>query len=554
MDRESESPRFVLVLGGLFLISYAAYQVGSAWMAAFPPTPSTAAVTQPYPAPEDITPLEPYPELQPTSIPAYPYPDLEEFGNPAYPYPGIEPTDNSAYPYPGSEPTDIPATPYPDLEPTATSIESYPELDATSTPANVTPTMTPTQTDMVTTSTATPTPTYIPTATPEDDAYPGPQPTLIPNNPYPGLEQTVDPGNNPYPGPDATATPDNNPYPGPEQTLTPTQEQYTRTPTPTWTPSTTPTLTPTPTPVVLPTLQNTPTVINSLPYQESRILEDGKVNQAIWLNDESSLGLATSKGIFLIGSDGADPEILDAGASIASIVQITDTDQIAAGGYDSLIRIWDAESGGFIKYLRGHLLGVVRLSYSPFGQFLASASDDATVRIWDDDGQPLHTLRGPITRVVDMAASLNGHFVAAASNQNVHIWNPQTAELLHTINQPDGWYTAADFSPNGQVLVTAYDGRRLETWDTTTWNRKDLIPVNAQVQSLEYNATGRLLAIAYQDGRIQIRDTYYRLLLADLVGHPEVTDLSFSPDDGQLVSSSADGSIRIWDLSGVKIP
>ena len=81
MVREPESPRFVLVLGGLFLISYAAYQVGSAWMAAFPPTASTAAITQPYPAPEVITPLEPYPEPQPTSISAYP--GLEEIENPA---------------------------------------------------------------------------------------------------------------------------------------------------------------------------------------------------------------------------------------------------------------------------------------------------------------------------------------------------------------------------------------------------------------------------------------------------------------------------------------
>ena len=39
MAQESESPRFVLILGGLFLVAYAAYQVGSAWMAAHPPVP-----------------------------------------------------------------------------------------------------------------------------------------------------------------------------------------------------------------------------------------------------------------------------------------------------------------------------------------------------------------------------------------------------------------------------------------------------------------------------------------------------------------------------------
>jgi len=272
------------------------------------------------------------------------------------------------------------------------------------------------------------------------------------------------------------------------------------------------------------------------------------------LDEESDLALATSNGILLLQPFADEPGILDEGISIVSVVYIPGDDWIAAGGRDSLIRIWEVSTGNFVKHLSGHLLGVVRLSYSSVRNFLVSASDDATVRIWNDDGSPLHTLRGPITRVVDMAVSLNGRMVAAASNQHVHIWNSQTAELLYTISQPEGWYTAVVFNPNSQVLVTAYDGRRLEFWDTATWERVDFIALDSPVQSLAYSPDGRLFAIGYADGRIQIRNSYYDFLLVDLVGHPEITSMAFSPYEDQLVTSSADGSIRLWDLTPLLNP
>lgn len=49
---------------------------------------------------------------------------------------------------------------------------------------------------------------------------------------------------------------------------------------------------------------------------------------------------------------------------------------------DKLVKIWDCEKGELLDTFEGHAEGISDIAWSSDCEFLASASDDKTIRIW----------------------------------------------------------------------------------------------------------------------------------------------------------------------------
>ena len=260
MDRQPESPRFVLILGSLFLIAYAAFQVGSAWMDAVS-AENVSAIGTPTltPTPSNINQT---PTVSPTRLPLR----------------WITPTNTPGAPADEEPITATPENASPTVAATPTSDEGAAPTVTTAPPTPTLPSELPTSTP----SNATPTPT--------SDAYPGPEPTESP---------TPTPTDDPYPGPDVTSTP--------VPTLTATSTGKPEEPGVTLTPSSTPRpadpgIAPTQSATsVIPAPASFPTT--TLAYTETLVLSDGAINQVVWSQGGLTLTLATSDGLYFLDAD-----------------------------------------------------------------------------------------------------------------------------------------------------------------------------------------------------------------------------------------------------------
>lgn len=95
-----------------------------------------------------------------------------------------------------------------------------------------------------------------------------------------------------------------------------------------------------------------------------------------------------------------------------------DNRQLISGGWDGHLRVWDAHNGyKLLKEIAAHNYAVYDVVFSPGGEYLATASRDKTVKIWDSE-----TLK-PLARL-DVKSGGHSHSVNA-----LH-WNAETGLLV----------------------------------------------------------------------------------------------------------------------------
>ena len=57
--------------------------------------------------------------------------------------------------------------------------------------------------------------------------------------------------------------------------------------------------------------------------------------------------------------------------------------RLASASWDATVKVWDAATGQELLSLKGHTNWVYSVAFSPDGRRLASAGEDATVKLWD---------------------------------------------------------------------------------------------------------------------------------------------------------------------------
>jgi WD40 repeat protein/tRNA A-37 threonylcarbamoyl transferase component Bud32 len=242
----------------------------------------------------------------------------------------------------------------------------------------------------------------------------------------------------------------------------------------------------------------------------------------------------------------------------------SDGRRLAAAGTDQMIQVWDVSSGRPLLTLRGHAGAISGLAFYPGGPFHARADErlvstgwDGSWRAWSTQGpQEVLTLRGHRNSVAAVAFSPDSKRLASAAGRDVKLWEAQEPKLLHTLSGHQEDVRAVAFSPDGQLLASASADRTVKLWALQSLNEPPqmLLGHTAAVNAVAFSADGKHLASASDDGSARVWDMTDRAA-APLIfrGHNgKVLSVALRP--GQLATSGADRTVKLWALASPRQP
>ncbi len=300
-----------------------------------------------------------------------------------------------------------------------------------------------------------------------------------------------------------------------------------------------------------PNLQDTPKI--------ALILHLGKAQQFAWaLCLLIALGPAAS--LAEVPSDGRPELVLQSGhtSSVHAVAFSRDGKWLASGGGDSIVGLWEANSGRLVRTLVAHGRSVVAVTFSPDGKWLASASWDHTAKVWEvASGREQLTLTGHTGNVNSLAFSPDGRWLASGgSDKTIKLWEVTTARVQQTLRSHTDSVTALAFSPDGRQLATASWDKTIKLWDVAVGQEVGTLTGHSEgVTTIAFSPDGRWLASG--GGSKGGRDTTAKLwdvssgrAIRSLVGHTRsVEAVAVSPDGRWLASGSWDGTVKMWEVA-----
>lgn len=256
-----------------------------------------------------------------------------------------------------------------------------------------------------------------------------------------------------------------------------------------------------------------------------------------------------------------------------------DGQRLVSGSYDDTARVWDvaaalsdADSNASPRVLGGHRGLVLGVTFSPDGNFIATASYDKRVILWDtDSGQPVRVLSGHQNAVFNLRFIAQGRqLVSASFDRSLRVWDVDSGVTLRILQGHEAGMlglTTAHIDGREQLFSAANDGT-VRRWDAALpqqglWD----MPESAISAALFPDGSG--VAVGFSDG--SLRGYALPERTANLTGfenlsgftpqllwevekahNAKIKRLAFSPDGKLLASGDLDHTAKVWDMGKLK--
>lgn len=126
--------------------------------------------------------------------------------------------------------------------------------------------------------------------------------------------------------------------------------------------------------------------------------------------------------------------------------------------------------------LSGHRAPVTRVIFHPVFSVMVTASEDATIKVWDyEAGDFERTLKGHTDSVQDISFDQTGKLLASCSaDMSIKLWDFQGFECIRTMHGHDHNVSSVAIMPNGDHIVSASRDKTIKMWEVATGYCEDI--------------------------------------------------------------------------------
>jgi WD40 repeat protein len=236
-------------------------------------------------------------------------------------------------------------------------------------------------------------------------------------------------------------------------------------------------------------------------------------------------------------------------------VAITANGQVlASASADQTIRFWDQNTGKERALLGAHAGPVTALSLNQAGTQVLSASMDGTVKLWQVPTAPAKAFTHP-EAVTSVVLSPDGtKLLTGCTDKQARLWNLTNGQMERAFPGNTLAVTSVAFSTNGTLAAGGGADKTVTIWNVADAKVVKKLTLPAAVTSVAFppaaNAPPAQVAAGLADNSVQLLDIAKGTAVKTFSGHTgAVSAVDFLPKGDQLISASADGTVRVWNIA-----
>ncbi|CAB4061371.1 TBL1 [Lepeophtheirus salmonis] len=202
--------------------------------------------------------------------------------------------------------------------------------------------------------------------------------------------------------------------------------------------------------------------------------------------------------------------------------------QAQGASEDRTTIIWDSQTGNhnqqfafhsapILDSFYGHTNEVHSIKWDPQGKFLASGSNDTTLKVWCMDKEShVHDLKAHSKAIYTIKWSCTGPgtnnpnadlvLVSASYDSTVRLWDVERGSCLHTLTRHQETVSSVAFSPDGKFLASGSYDKFVYIWSTVNGKLVRCYKGTGAIYEVCWNYRGDKVGACASDGNVFVLD------------------------------------------------